>query len=125
MQYDTIDRSALMSIVTGESIDNADRGQGVALVNVLEHDRFERKHIPNSINIPLSEIDEFDARFDKSKAIVVYCASASCDASPRAAALLSERGFRHVSDYEGGVADWEAARQPLAGIDSTPSEVPS
>lgn len=80
---------------------------------------------PNSINIPVDELDRFENRFDKDKEIVVYCASTDCDASPRAAKALAERGFSNVFDYEGGIADWEKGHQPIAGQASTPGRTPS
>ncbi len=125
MQYQSINRQQLERMMADERVDNGDSKEGVALVNVLGGDMFEMKHIPHSINIPVDEIDRFEKRFDKDKDIVVYCASKDCDASPRAAEALSERGFSNVYDYEGGVADWEQARQPLAGRMATPGEVPS
>jgi rhodanese-related sulfurtransferase len=91
----------------------------------LSSDQFDQKHIPNSINIPATEMDQFEDRFGKEKDIIVYCASRDCDASPRAAEALSERGFSHVFDYEGGMADWENGNQPMAGKAALANRTPS
>lgn len=125
MRFETIDRAELEQKITARKIDNRDPKEGVALVNVLGAEQFDRKHIPSSINIPIDELDQFEERFSKDKDIIVYCASHDCDASPRAAEALTDRGFRNVSDYGGGMADWEKGHQPVAGRESTPNRTPS
>lgn len=95
--------------------DNEDPQAGYALVNVLDAKLYERDHIPASINIPRDDIDEFERRFDKTKDIIVYCASPDCEASPEVARELARRGFRHVSDYESGMSDWRMAGHPVEG----------
>ena len=125
MEYRSINRTELNQKMANTAIDNSHPMAGLALVNVLGEDAFERKHIPNSINIPVDEIDRFEQRFSKDKDIVLYCASAECNASPRVAEALSERGFVRVFDYEGGVSDWENGSQPVAGRAATLSRTPS
>lgn len=125
MQYQTIDRNELKRMMARQLLDNGDPEEGMALVNVLDADMHEQKHIPNSINIPVDELDRFEKRFSRAKDIVVYCASEDCDASPRAARALSEKGFVRVFDYEGGIEDWEKGNQPIAGRQATPGDVPS
>ncbi|HUG98017.1 MAG TPA: rhodanese-like domain-containing protein [Gammaproteobacteria bacterium] len=80
------------------------------LVNVLPREAFNEAHIRTSINIPHEDPD-FTATMakvagDKSRKIVVYCASFDCDASEKAARKLDEAGFGKVFDYEGGTKDW-------------------
>lgn len=95
------------------------RNSDVRLINVLPEDRFVKKHLPHSVNIPLGE-DSFLQRVeqvvvDKSAKVVVYCADSTCNASPQAAKRLEEAGFEHVQDFEGGIAEWEDAGFPLEG----------
>lgn len=80
------------------------------LVNVLSPEAFRKAHIRTSINLP-HEDPEFTrlaekVAGDKSRKIVVYCASFDCDASEKAARKLDEAGFKQVFDYEGGTKDW-------------------
>ena len=89
------------------------------LVNVLPPNAYEAKHIPGSVNVPLQD-DSFLTRIDrivsdKDAEVVVYCANAECDASPKAAKKLEHAGFKNVYDFEGGVQEWEAKQLPLAG----------
>ncbi len=46
------------------------------------------------------------ARLDKSRPVIVYCASGG--RSPRAAAMMVKMGFKKVYDYTGGMNDWKA-----------------
>ncbi|MDY6769783.1 MAG: rhodanese-like domain-containing protein [Candidatus Nanohaloarchaea archaeon] len=97
---DTISRTELKEKMDG--------GDEFVLVNVLSPEQFEEEHIPGSINIPLDQVEqEFPERFDRDEDIVVYCASESCQASPKAAEKLESMGFTNVADYEGGLADWK------------------
>ena len=111
--YATIDGPQLAKKLETSSPDHDDRRQGFALVNVLPRDRFEREHIPGSINVPHGGEDVLEKRFDKGKEIIVYCASRDCDASPKAARELASRGFQRVVDYEAGLADWKQAGRPV------------
>ena len=43
---------------------------------------------------------------DKEQDIVVYCANADCDASPKLAEKLIEKGYTRVWDFEEGLAGW-------------------
>jgi rhodanese-related sulfurtransferase len=111
----TIERSELLRRLTDEPPANEDAKEGYALVNVLAPEAFAREHIPNSINIPKGNEDEFERRFDRDKPIIVYCASPDCDASPTVAKRLIALGFREVFDYEGGMSDWKQGGNPVAG----------
>ncbi len=101
------------TIQTGELERLKDSGD-LVLVNVLGEEQFREEHIPDSINIPLDRIEEASERFDKSEEIVVYCASESCQASPKAAEKLEALGFENVKDYEPGMKGWKEAGNEVA-----------
>jgi rhodanese-related sulfurtransferase len=90
-------------------------GRSFLLLNVLSADAFAKDRIPGSVNVPVDSTD-FAARVerlagDKSRAIVTYCASFECDASTRAARQLIAAGFQDVTDFKGGMKEWnEKAR---------------
>jgi rhodanese-related sulfurtransferase len=111
----TIDGHAIEQRLTGEPPNNHDRHHGYALVNVLPPSAFEAEHIPNSINIPRGREAELEARFDKDKEIILYCASEECDASPAVARDLVRRGFTAVRDYEAGLRDWKERGRAIEG----------
>ncbi|MDX1394003.1 MAG: rhodanese-like domain-containing protein [Gemmatimonadota bacterium] len=87
------------------------------IINVLDEEDFERAHIPGTRNIPLASgdlVERVDDLVDhRSDTVVVYCAGPECDASPKAAELLREAGFTDVFDYEGGMAEWISAGNPV------------
>jgi rhodanese-related sulfurtransferase len=113
----TIDRGGLERKMAIEPPDNDSKSSGYALINVLDRVAFARQHIPNSINVPLADLDTLFGRYSKRKEIIVYCASLDCDASPRAAAILRENGFEKVYDYAEGVTDWREAGNRLTMLE--------
>jgi rhodanese-related sulfurtransferase len=113
--YEEIGHADLETRLESKELDNEDRKSGFALVNVLAPEAFEKERIPGSINIPKGQEDEFEKRFDARKEIVVYCASPTCDASPKVAEALSQRGFERVFDYAGGLSDWKQAGHETEG----------
>ena len=86
------------------------------LINTLPRDAHEAKHIPGSVSVPVDDLDRVeDLVPNKDEPIVVYCANADCDASPKAAEKLEEMGYTDVTDFEDGYAGWRQAGHPLVG----------
>lgn len=92
--------------------------KNVVIMNVLARQAYNNIHIKNSISAPYDRLEngEFDS-IDKSKRLVIYCASYSCGASKKAAALMRERGF-DAAAYEGGIKEWVESGYPTEGEDS-------
>lgn len=114
-KVDTLSREKLQQTLSQEIPGNNDERSGYALINVLSPEQHAQRHIPQSINIPVDEINEVEKRFAKDKEIIVYCPSPDCDASPEAAKVLAAKGFNHVLDYKGGLSDWQKAGNEIAG----------
>ena len=101
------------SVITREELKKKidDRGDFV-LIDVLGAMSYSERHLPGAINIPggsenfVAEVEKA-AGGDKSKEVIVYCGSFSCQASPAAAGKLADAGFTNVKDFKGGLADWE------------------
>lgn len=82
------------------------------LLDVLGEDSYKNIHLPGSKVVDahqekedfLNDVEEIVS--DKSQEVVVYCASFSCQLSPKAAKMLSESGYENVYDFEGGLKDW-------------------
>jgi rhodanese-related sulfurtransferase len=83
------------------------------VINVLDRSAFEQEHIPGSINIPIEEKDfmkQVQNRVqDKSRPIVVYCASTECPASHHAAEKLESEGYKNILCFKGGMEEWTNA----------------
>ena len=96
------------------------RGDDVHVVDVLPRESFEKHHLPGSINVPLETegfADEVRRRTGEDASVVVYCASESCDASPKAARQLEQAGFGEVYDFEAGIEGWREAGFALEGAE--------
>jgi rhodanese-related sulfurtransferase len=63
--------------------------------------------IKNAINIPVQELDKRMDELEKykDKEIVVYCSHSH--RSPRASYLLTQKGFKHVTNMLGGMSVWK------------------
>ena len=106
------------------------------LINALPKDNYNRCHIPNSYNLPLSLIDRSSSqekktiikkflednlsnypRLNKSVKgeklnifnlpIVVYCAHSQCHASEKLIEHLIDAGFVNILEYPGGTKEWK------------------
>lgn len=110
----------MQTIDTGQAAEQ--REKGVPLIDVLPEEVHEQKHIAGTKNIPIDS-DDFVNQVaaeagGKDQPVIVYCANAQCDASPKAAQKLEQEGFTDVRDFEGGIAAWEEAGLSLAGLES-------
>lgn len=88
-----------------------ERGDDFVLLEALAPEEFERGHLPGARNLPPDRVEQLASKRIPSKdsEVVVYCASADCDASVKTARKLEELGYTNVIDYEGGKADWKSA----------------
>ena len=101
----------MKSITAGDLKKKIGSNDDFVLVDVLSTESFNEKHISKSISLPVDHVKEkaADVLPDKSKEIIVYCASTECHASPNAARMLEEMGYTNVVDFEAGLAGWEEA----------------
>jgi rhodanese-related sulfurtransferase len=80
------------------------------VLEALDKKYYDNGHIPTAQMLPPAEVDRIGLIVaDKDQAIVLYCASATCQNSHQAAAQLESRGYRNVAVYAGGKADWVEA----------------
>lgn len=88
----------------------------VTVIEVLDEAYFNKFHLPNAINVPLSgdfEQDIQDVVPDKTTPVALYCMDEDCNASPEAARRMEDLGYERVYDYEGGKMDWKEAGLPI------------
>lgn len=89
----------------------------IVILDVLPEESFLKHHLPGAINIPLhsEHFEEMAERLisDKSATVIVYCKDHECQASPKACSRLAQMGYKNVSDYENGLAEWMAMGYPL------------
>jgi rhodanese-related sulfurtransferase len=87
--------------------------QDALVLDVRNPEEFQKGHIMNARNIPLSQLD---ARFSdiaryKEKPVIVACESGN--RSGGAAAVLRKKGFAQVYNLSGGIAAWQQAGLPV------------
>jgi len=97
------------SLSTLTQIDVADLAARLDDVQVLDVRRvgeYESGHVPNAVNVPLS--DELErVEIDATKPLAVICAGGY--RSSMAASILQRRGYENLANVTGGTAAWIAA----------------
>ncbi|MDD7306716.1 MAG: rhodanese-like domain-containing protein [Peptoniphilaceae bacterium] len=87
-----------------DKIKEFEKTKDAVLLDVREKDEYEKGHIPQAINIPLSEIDQAENIItNKDKKILVYCLSGS--RSDKAENILRQKGYKDVENI-GGFMDY-------------------
>ncbi len=81
---------------------------GATFLDVRQPKEYERGHIPGAVLIPLKELGGRLQELDRSRPIVVYCASGV--RSSAAARILKGAGFEKVYNLKGGMKAWEGHR---------------
>lgn len=79
---------------------------GVAILDVRTQEEYDAGHIPDTLLLPVDEINETTAAEllpDKDAVILVYCRSGN--RSKTATDMLLELGYTAVYDF-GGINDW-------------------
>jgi len=74
------------------------------ILDVREPNEFEICRIPNSVLIPLAEVEKRVHELDRSSEIVVHCKSGG--RSAKAVKFLKEAGFEKVKNLKGGILAW-------------------
>jgi len=91
--------------------------EDLVVINVLAVADYREAHIPGSKNVPLDRerfAEEILAKAgSKDAKVVVYCASTTCGAAPRAAKKLEQAGFGRVYAFAGGIKAWQEAGLPI------------
>jgi hydroxyacylglutathione hydrolase len=97
--------------ITLDQLTKGVRQNGMVVVDVREQGEWNAGHLPGSLNLPLSHLDQRLPDIPRGPTVVVHCQT-----GPRAAigaSLLLARGFPDVRLFSGGFAEWRAAGQPV------------
>jgi rhodanese-related sulfurtransferase len=83
------------------------------IVDVRESADFNKGHIKNAKNIPMSSLKEQldSVAKAKDKPILMYCRSGNV--SGKACRMLKRVGFSNVHNLAGGILGWQDANLPL------------
>lgn len=102
-------------IFAEELKDKIKHAGNITVVNVLAREYFDDCHIKGSINAPLNQLKVIAEEWDKSREIILYCASIECSASKKAYEILTSMDFEKVFAYEGGMKEWKSLNYSCAG----------
>ena len=75
------------------------------LIDVREPDEVEAGSLPGARNIPLGDIAQRRSEIDPDRAVVVFCRAGG--RSTQAAELLTDSGYRDVTNLAGGMLAFE------------------
>lgn len=115
-----------MQVISREElIQRLGSGEELALVEVLQPERYREFHLPGAVNVPVD--DRFDEQIqqavpDKTSPVVLYCLDTECQAAPKAARRMEDLGYRKVYDYTAGKLDWKEAGLPVLKGDRVNAE---
>jgi len=76
------------------------------LLDVRAPHRYQRAHLPGSINIPYAELRPNDPRLRRAGTIMVYDGGWSESLARVASKRLIEQGYADVRTFPGGVEQW-------------------
>jgi len=76
----------------------------IVVVDVRESAEYAFNHIPNSVSIPLGELEDRLSELDKEKEVFVVCRTGN--RSDLAAQKLAEKGFANVINVVPGMSEW-------------------
>jgi ArsR family transcriptional regulator len=82
------------------------------VLDVRPEDEFEQGHLPEALNIPLSQLERRLAELPADQEIIAYCRGPWCVLSFEAVALLRQRGYR-VRRLEDGFPEWKMVGLPV------------
>jgi len=105
-----------------EAVKDKMKDMNVVVLNVLPESDFAKLHIKGSENLPMGQnaadfVQAVEKKYGKDKFFITYCAGLTCDAGPKAAKALQEKGFK-ANDYAGGMEEWAKAEFPTEGTES-------
>jgi hydroxyacylglutathione hydrolase len=81
------------------------------ILDVRGEGEWQSGHLPGSLNLPIGELDGRLGELPRDRPLLVHCQTGARAAI--AASLLRARGFREVSQFPGGFAEWRSAGRPV------------
>lgn len=101
-------------ITRDELREKIEAGHLLTLIEALPEKYWQTAHLPGALQMDYTEVKERAHKLlpDKDAQVVVYCASAQCQNSSKAARTLESLGYKDVYEYEEGKEHWVHAGLP-------------
>ncbi|MEG0134744.1 MAG: rhodanese-like domain-containing protein [Cetobacterium sp.] len=75
------------------------------LLDVRTDDEYREKHVDESVNIPIDELEERFYELDEDKTYIVFCAHGVRSAA--GTCILLEKGLTNIYNSQEGIATWK------------------
>ncbi len=112
--------TTLTKLTPNVAADRLKSGKAV-LVDIREPDEYAREHIPGSISLPISALDEADLKLDAGQNAIFHCKSGMRTDSN--CAILAQHVEGDAFMLEGGLDAWRALGLPTAKDSQAPLEI--
>lgn len=98
-----MNRECKENCISYEDVKNMMKNKNCILIDVRSPQEFKERHLENSINIPLYELQKKTEKmiYDKEKTIIVYCQTGN--RSNRALKILAKNGYKNIYNLKGGL----------------------
>lgn len=95
-------------LTPSEAAEIIQNDKSALILDVRTLDEYEKKHIPNSVLLPIDEIKKgnLSTLKDKNQKILIYCWTGR--RAEKAAEILVENGYQNVYEF-GGLVEWTGA----------------
>jgi len=99
--------------VSPQQLTNLINRENAVVIDVREATSFEHGHIISAIHVPLTKLEESIDKLNryKNKPIILVCDIGQM--SPKAGAILRNKGFEKIYYLSGGIAAWQRASLPM------------
>jgi rhodanese-related sulfurtransferase len=104
-----------MTTVTRDQVQKHISQHSAVIIESLPEDMYAEGHIPGAVRLTADQVKELAPKLlkDKDQTIITYCGGEKCTARTDTAKALQSLGYKNVSEYAGGKADWKQAGLPL------------
>lgn len=105
--------SAAVPVATADEIVALKKSEprNIFILDVRTPGEFSEGRVPGSVLIPMRDVPSNMSRIDKTKKIVVVCATGA--RSGAVADYLIRNGYPWVKNYSGGMMDWSRRGLPI------------
>jgi rhodanese-related sulfurtransferase len=104
-----------MANVTRDQVQQHISQHSAVIIESLSEESYAEGHIPGAIRLKADQVKELAPQLlkDKNQTIITYCGGEACSSRTDTAKALQNLGYKNVSEYAGGKADWKQAGLPL------------
>jgi rhodanese-related sulfurtransferase len=83
---------------------SAAQSKGAQVIDVRSQGEYELGHVPGAVNVPVDNLQNAAANWDRNATYVVYCATGS--RSAQAVEYMTAMGFKNIDHFSQGIQAW-------------------